>query len=277
MYFPRLPGNLATGKALFSEDPAETHTMPNRHRSISRLWKSVAPLIFATSATASGLLAQTPPGTEAPEPIRKLAAGIQGKPSPEVREEIITRYGPAQRDIGSGLRIEQWDLADGMLTFHPIVGPSFKDKAGKLFWLMRTSNPVGKTILKSYEMTTLPDPDNHGNRFWLGNVKFGADGSYRFEHSDQHAGHRAKQRGNYFIENPTGSVAVRYPEGITADTLLESLPEDTLVARLEFLSADGKNKAAFSIKSSERARTLTFGAETPISFAMDASWQNYWR
>lgn len=279
VYFPRLPDNLASSKKpnLPTTQPAEACIMPIRHRSLCRLWKLLAVLILASFTATSGLLAQVPQLTGAPEPIQKLAADLQGKPAQEVREEIITRFGPAQRNIGSGFRIEQWDLSEGVLTFHPIVGPSFKDQAGKLFRLMRTTNPVGKNILDSYEMTTLPDPDNYGNRFWLGNVKFGADGSYLFVDSKQHAEHRTNQRGNFFIEHPEGTVAVRYPEGITADTLLESLPEDTMVARLEFLSADGKNKATFSIKSSERARTLTFSAESPLSFAMDTSWQNYWQ
>jgi len=251
--------------------------MQTRHCSLHRLWKSATLVVLASFATASGLLAQAPQLTGAPEPIQALATGIQGKSPGEVRQEMITRYGPAPRDIGSGLQIEQWTLYGGVLTFHPLVGPTFSDKAGRLFWLIRTTNPVGKNIVDSYEMFTLPDSENHGTRFWLGNVKFGADGSYRFVDSGQHVRHRANQRGNFFIEHPEGMVTVRYPEGITADTLLESLPEDTIVAHLEFLSADGNAKAAFSIKSSKRARILTFSADTPLSFALYTSWRNHWQ
>ncbi len=82
---------------------------------------------------------------------------------------ISKRLGPPQRDNGSGVRIEQWDVSGGVLTFHPYTGPTFFNrKAQKFFRLLRTTNPVHANLLQSYEMTTLPDPDDHANALLAG-------------------------------------------------------------------------------------------------------------
>lgn len=44
---------------------------------------------------------------------------LQGKSSDEIRTAIIDRFGPPTRNVGSGLRIDQWEIAGGVLTFHP--------------------------------------------------------------------------------------------------------------------------------------------------------------
>jgi hypothetical protein len=227
---------------------------------------------------ACGIRAQAPDITETPQPIQELASAIQGKGPDDVRTEIIKRFGSAHREMGSGFRIEQWDLFGGVLTFHPASGPTFVDPGtSKRYRLLRTTNPAGANILESYEMTTLPDAKNHDMKYWLGNVKFGAGGSYRFIDSHQNLDHRAGQNDNFFMLHPTGTVAVRYVPPITADTLLESLPENTVVAHLDFKSNDHKHEATFSITSSERSRTLSFGADKPLSFLMDGWWKNLWR
>jgi hypothetical protein len=105
--------------------------------------------------------AQAPKLSDAPKPIRELSASIQGKRPDDVRTAIIERLGPPQRDIGSGYRIEQWDTSGGVLTFHPVTGPTFSDPKTKTYFrLIRTSNPAAGNLLDSYEMTTLPDPAN---------------------------------------------------------------------------------------------------------------------
>jgi hypothetical protein len=231
-------------------------------------------LLSALSVTK----AQAPDISKAPKAIQELAASIQGKSSDEVRTVIIERFGPAQRDVGSGVRIEQWDIAGGVLTFHPGTGPFFSDaKTRTYIRLLRTNNPAGANILASYEMTTLPDPANHGTRFWLGNLKFGPNATYRFTDSGQHPKQRAAQTDNFFLLHPAGTVEVRYVAPITPDTLLESVAEGATVAHLVFNSSDHKHQAAFSITSSERERRLVFGADKPLPFCMDTSWKNFWR
>jgi hypothetical protein len=227
------------------------------------------------------LRAQAPNIAEAPKAIRELSASIQGKSSDEVRAAIIERFGTAQRDIGSGYRIEQWDTSDGVLTFHPTMGPIFRNpKTEKYFRLLRTTNLAASNILRSYEMTTLPDPTNHGTRFWLGNVKFGTNATYQFTDSGQNLKQRAAQTENFFMLHPAGTVEVRYLAPTTPDTLLESVAEGTTIAHLVFSSSDHKHKATFSITCSEQARHLVFRADKadkPLSFYMDTSWKNFWR
>jgi hypothetical protein len=214
--------------------------------------------------------------TDAPKPIQELASKIQGKSPAEIRAVIIGSSGPPQRNVGSGLRIEQWDRSDGVLTFHPWTGPTFFDKkAQKFFRLLQTHNPAGSNILDGYEMMTLPDPN--GSCLWLGNVKFGPKSAYKFVDSRQFRDQRAAQTGNFFMLHPSGSVEVRYVAPVTRGTLLESVAEGATVAQLVFTSADHKHQATFSITSSERERRLVFGADKPLSFQMDTSWKNFWR
>lgn len=222
--------------------------------------------------------AQAPDISNAPKAIQELSASIQGKRPDEVRAAIIERLGPAQRDVGSGYRIEQWDTADGVLTFHPATGPTFADPKTKAYFrLLRTSNPAAANILQSYEMMTLPDPTNHGTKCWLGNVKFRPNATYQFTHSGQFPEQRAAQTENFFMLHPTGTVEVRYVAPITSATLLESVAEGTTIAHLVFSSADHKHQATFSITSSERARRLVFGSDKPLTFYMDTSWKSFWR
>ena len=58
---------------------------------------------------------------ELPKAIQELASNIQGKGRAEVRAEIIRRFGAAQYNAGSGVRIEVWRLPEGDLSFHPFT------------------------------------------------------------------------------------------------------------------------------------------------------------
>jgi hypothetical protein len=224
------------------------------------------------------LRAQPPDITDAPKSIQELAASIQGKDSKEVRAAIINRFGVALRDVGSGVRIEVWRLPEGVLKFHPFVGPTFLDqKTSQYFWLLRTRNHVAANILQSYEMFTLADPANHGTSSWLGDLEFGSDSTYRFIDSNQFPDQRTAQKQNFFMLHPVGSVEVHYAESISADTLLESVEEGKTVGNLVFTSSDHKHTATFSIASSERDRSLEFKADKPLSFEMATGWQNYWQ
>jgi len=121
---------------------------------------------------------------DAPKAIQELAAAIQGKSPAEVRAAIIARFGPAQRDIGSGLSIEQWDTSQGVLTLNAGMGPTFFDpQEKKLFRLLRTTNLVHVNLLQSYDMATLHDPADNGMSYGLGTLRFDADMTYRFEDS----------------------------------------------------------------------------------------------
>jgi hypothetical protein len=228
--------------------------------------------------TVPALKAQAPKISDAPVFIQELSSKIQDKQPAEVRAIMINLLGPAQRNIGSGLIIEQWDTPAGVLIFHPISGPTFIEaKTQKNFHLLQTTNPVGYCLFTNYEMMTLPDPTNQGYRYWLGNVNFSVDTTCKFTDSGQHFNQRSTQIDNFFMLHPSGTVTVRYIGPITPETLLESVPEGATIAHLILTSADGKHHTSFSIMSSEQSRMLILGANKPLSFCLDTSWRNFWK
>jgi hypothetical protein len=264
---------------------AERRRMKRDARNLSR--RPSRPIVkIAIFSVIVGLLPFAGDGAPNAEPvnapggIRELASRIQGKKPDEIRTAIIERFGKAQRNVGSGFRIEQWDVPGGVLTFHPATGPSFSDgKTGKILRLLVTKNPVGPNILAGFEMTTIADPKNHGNRFWIGNVRLGEDSSYRYEKQGEFefANKHVSQADNFFVLHPEGTVEVRYVAPITADTLLESVPEGATVAHMIFTAADRGKQAAFAIQSSEQNRRLVFTSDKPLPFALETSWQSFWR
>jgi hypothetical protein len=228
---------------------------------------------------APGVLSAQPFSiSDAPKTIQELATSFEGRSSNDVRAAIIKRLGVAQRHVGSGYSIEEWDVAEGVITFHPAAGPTFFDpRTNTHLWLLRTTNLAASNILQSYQMLTLADPANHGSQFWLGDLEFGSNSTYRFIDSGQNLNDRAAQTQNFFLLHPAGTVEVQYVGSISPDTLLESTEEGTTVAHLVFTSADHKHAATYSITSSERDRRLVFKADKPLSFYMDTSWKNFWR
>ncbi len=72
---------------------------------------------------------------------------LQGKSPDDIHTAIVDRVGPPTRHVGSGLRIDQWEIVGGVLTFHPLQGPSFtKDKV--LTRLLTTNNPFADCLFE---------------------------------------------------------------------------------------------------------------------------------
>lgn len=206
-----------------------------------------------------------------PEPIVSLAKQFGGKSPDEVRELIVRQFGPHHRDTGSGLSIPQWDVFGGVLTFHPLGGPSFFDPGTKkVTGLVPTHNTVRENLLRSYEMSSRDD--HRGQQHWLGSLEFPSPTTYRFTKSPLSA--NAK---NFFTKYPTGTVVANLARGVADETLLESLEGDVPIAKLIFTSADGQKKAAFSIVSSEQSRSLKFVAPKNNDFEMNKGWENFWK
>lgn len=206
--------------------------------------------------------------------IDALTREIQGQEPDEVRAAVVRRFGQPARDIGSGLSIEQWDVAGGVLTFHPGTGPTFA-KGGQTTRLMRTTNPAGDCLVGSYEMTTLPDPANHGNCFWLGNVALTPKGRYRYT-GGVSTSTRPGQEDNFFMHHPEGMARVEYAAGVTSQTRLEDLPDGTRVATVTFVG-DGEASKSYAIVASRSSMRLAFESPEPLVFRMDKGWVNYWR
>jgi hypothetical protein len=244
---------------------------------------SLFPFMTAAILTVNSIGRSEPSGGDAsgislrlPPQLQQVRSLLQGKSPEDVRKTIIDHFGPAQRDVGSGLRIEQWDVFDGVLTFNPAVGPQFTPKGQRTIHLITTHNPVRTNLLGSYEMLSLP-ADTNRTRFWLGNLRIKPNLTYSYKDSRQFPEKSAQQASNFFYRHPSGTVEIKYAQGVTDETLLETLPTDSVVAWLHFRAGDGDGEQTFTITTREPTRRLVFGAPEPLSFEMDKSWEEFWK
>jgi hypothetical protein len=233
-------------------------------------------LDIVIAASSAIVLASCSRGEAPVYDVEALTRDIQGKEPDEVRSIIVRRFGPPARDIGSGLRIEQWDVAGGVLTFHPLSGPDFA-KDGVSTRLIRTTNLAEDCLFGSYEMMTLPDVANHGARYWLGNVTLSVDGRYRYEDSGQNSAHREDQGDNFFMLYPGGTARVEYADGVAPRTRLEDVATDMRIATVTFTAQDGRTSRAYDIVAYRSRMLLTVESAEPMPFQMHKYWVNYWQ
>ena len=209
-----------------------------------------------------------------PQSLDGLEGEIQGKQPDEVRELIIRWLGPPRRILGSGFRIEAWDVDGGVLLFHPASGPSF-EKGGKRVWLMHTVNPAGLCLYGHYEMTAKPEPP-YGMQYYLGDLYLAWDSSYIFSFTPARTEGRKSQADNFFVLHPRGRVEVRYASGITVETRLEDVPDGILVATLTFVAGPSRSAKVYRILADHTGRMLRFAGES-MPFELNKGWVNYWR
>ncbi len=189
---------------------------------------------------------------------------------------MIEQFGPVQREEGSGILTDLWDIAGGELAFNPLSGPTFTPKGQATIWLRTTHNPVRKNLFGNYEMVSLPDDASGSGRCWLGNLQIEQDLSYSYRDSGQFPEKSAQQRDTFFYLHPIGTFQVQYVTDVTGKTLLESLATGKVIAWLHFRASDGHARQTFTITTKEPERRLVFGASTPLSFEMDKSWESFW-
>jgi hypothetical protein len=227
-------------------------------------------MLLSMILAASLLFAQGPHKTPN---IESLTQEVQGKGPEEVRALIVRRFGPPAREVGSGLQIEEWDVDGGILTFHPLQGPTFQ-KGGVLTRLIRTTNPAAVCLFGSYEMVT--EPEGHlAMLYWIGDVSLSAD-HYRFTDSGSNLDHRDKQKNNFFMLHPEGLVEVKYASGVSAETRMEDLPDGSPVATVTFSAPNGRISATYRIVANRSSMSLAFQGKG-MPFQMKKSWVNYWR
>ncbi len=196
---------------------------------------------------------------DAPKSMQTLSSAIQGKTNRMIRWAILWRYGRADRDIGSGVPIEQWDLPEGILTMQG-RGPSFTENSTQRIWhLLKSENPLGRCLLQSYEMRAAP---NGGA--WLRQMDLRQDMTYHFKRQEVLVAGSVLPR--FLMDHPKGRIEIIYEPGITAETLLETLPEDAPVARVTFMSSEGAESVSFPLVFSSKHRVLVFDSEKPFPF-----------
>jgi len=104
---------------------------------------------------------------DCPSSIQTLGEKIRDKSGAEVEAAIGNHFGPAARDVGSGLSIKQWDVGTGVLTYSSGLA-SFSLSKGKSVWLTTTNNKALPTLTADeFEMTTPPSPQM---KYWLGDL-----------------------------------------------------------------------------------------------------------
>ena len=206
-----------------------------------------------------------------PEAINTLRAKLAGQPAGAVRDILMKELGAPTRRVGSGELHDQWDIAGGTVSFPPAVYRT----ATRTVWLLETKTELGGAIRRNFEMTTAPDPANHGNRFWIGGVELRADGSYLYSTHEANPRERRLQKGNFFIDHPRGMYEVKYREGWNEKTFLEEAgDEEKPVATLTLSAGEGGAKAQFAIRSDGSSRQLRFvdGAGGALGFCLEKGW-----
>ena len=235
-------------------------------------------LIACCAWSSAGEPHRTQP-PDIPAPITELKANIQGKNPDEVLAIIQARFGGETRNIGSGLSIPQWDVAGGVLTFHPFRGPSFSHGTITVM-LIDTQNKVGRNIPGNYQMSTLLD--NYRTRFSIGELVLQTDGSYRFKRVGPWLAYYTKDASNFFTAHPSGTYTVFYPKPVQESSVMESLPDKSVIATLKFV-ADPADKPAGETQAIDLLidvpeRTLYFAPhiEPPLTYQVEKSWEEFW-
>lgn len=208
---------------------------------------------------------------DAPKHAQLLSAAIQGKSNRVIRWAILWRYGRADRDIGLLYTIEEWDLPGGVLTMHSEIGPSFTETSCARCWhLLDTVNPLGRCMLKSYELRGTAS----GKAFALGELKLNPDTTYSYERRTVLPPGEPLPH-FFFMDHPVGKTEIHYEPGIGAETLLEDLSRDAVVARITFISSEGVESDGFAVGYNSKFRLLEMRSESPFAFRA-ATWVVDW-
>jgi hypothetical protein len=225
----------------------------------------VAPLCFADCGKTVELPANSAL-THSPTSIQRLARELQGKKGEAAEAAIIKQFGPAARDVGSGVSIQQWDVESGILTYSLGLA-SFRANGGKVVWLTATVNKALLALTDdTFEMYTPPERQM---QYWLGNLRLKPDSTFEFVDSGQSLDHRAGQTQNFFLKHADGRFEIHFAPGCTNDTVLERLTDGTFLCSLTFRSANGSPQASYDIVVYSSERRLAFSTKSrPLVFLM---------
>jgi len=204
-----------------------------------------------------------------PMSVQKLAEEIRDKRDDEVSTAITHRFGAPARDVGSGVSIQQWDVESGVLTYS-LGLVSFRVKSRKV-WLTQTLTRALPTLAAdTFEMYTRPEPQL---KYWIGNLSLKENWAYKFVDCGESLDHRTNQSENFFMKHPAGRFVVQFAAGCSADTVIEHLPDATLLCSLTFFPADGSPQASYDIIAYPSERRLAFSTKKrQVRFLMEKGW-----
>ena len=82
-----------------------------------------------------------------------------------------------------------------------------------------------------------------------------------------------KQTNNFFLKHPDGRFTIQFAPGCSPDTVLERLPDATVLCSVILFPADGSPEASFDIAAYPSERRLRFSNKEPrLEFFMDKGW-----
>jgi len=199
-----------------------------------------------------------------------LAREMHGLGLPAARDLIQRRFGPANRDVGSGERVEQWDVGGGVLQLN-ILGVAFTSGDASTR-VNRTTNLAGECVIGSYEMFPLTGS-------YLGTVTISAGGSYHYEPSNSWDRDAPGQQGNFFMLHSDGIARIDYADGVGPDTRLEdiAIADGQRLARVVFTASDGSSTSPFNVIVTPSAMMLALKPDVSAPFTLTKCWVNYWR
>jgi hypothetical protein len=134
---------------------------------------------------------------------------------------------------------------------------------------------AGLCLYGEYELITKPEsPDALG--YPIGSLNMTWDSSYRFRVERDRPGHWKGSANDFFALHPKGRIEVKYASGVTAETRLEDLPDESLVATVTFVAGSGGSRKDYRIIANRTYRRLRF-ADDAMPYTMTKGWLNYWR
>lgn len=215
------------------------------------------------------------PNSELPNKVTDLQRLLTHKNREEAYKLTIDFLGKPVQKVGSGFRIEQWDLDGGILTFHQTLGPTFRDTSGSITWLVTTRNELKANLHNRFEIYSLheQDPHKNGNIYWLGNIELFPDGKFAYRDSGRLREYKNTFPKHFFEDHLTENFNIDYSEGISSTDVLEEIPDDKEVCKITFRSGEGSK--TFNIVTSRSARMLRFDSKNQV-FRMQRGWNTYW-
>jgi len=233
---------------------------------------TVVSWVFITSEKAMAQKSQSL--SKAPPVLVELSKQVEGAKPADWFKIIQAKLGAPTRVFdqfsGRADKISYWSVEDGELTCDMYEGVIFKSKSMNVDLTRGKPTSVGSGLIGKYEISSAPAPP-YGNMTLMGALIVDFEHRYHFSQStgDSYQKTLIQQAQNFLTLHPAGTVSFAYPKGITADTMLEDLPDDTKIVDLAFTADDGA-KQSYSVLSTNRRFHFTGGDSD--KFRLSATW-----